>query len=263
MLEAYVDESANKQLMCVGGWLGRDFTFDRIEEAWDRRISYEQNLSVKQGFKPIERYHANYCSNFKREFSRENGWDETRQIKLTKRLINILTDNGVHNPAAIVFGGAKEDYLRYFPESSEDWEKALYFFSLVMCFYEIASLVKGTYPNERVNIFYERGKFGGAVNAALDYIKRPENIHVGRYIITAVPVGWEDCTAIQSADFMAYEGYKRVGGTFSGRETIRKSLQTLLGNGRTTLIIGHFKEDTFRKMFERKRRELRELGIIK
>lgn len=262
IFESYLDESLNTRTMCVGGWLGRDVLFDKIGEALDRRIAYERAYSIERGFKPIERYHANECSNFKGLFSRQNGWDETRQTKLTKRLINIMTENGNQNPAGIVFGGAREDYLRHFKSNPEDCDKALYFLSIAMCFSEIGRLMNGTHPNDRVTVFYERGKFGGAVDAALQYIKKPRNMHVGKYIVTAVPVGWEDCTPIQTADFMAYEGFKRIDNSMNGREQLRKSMQALLGR-ETSLAIGHFSDDAFRHIVETKPKEIEELELLR
>ena len=102
MLKAYLDESYNTRTMCVGGFLAHENVWKKIEPKWEERIAYENRKSVKMGFPPISRYHATDCANLKNEFAPKKGWNIPRQIKLTKRWIEIIRQ---HKPAGIVMGG--------------------------------------------------------------------------------------------------------------------------------------------------------------
>lgn len=258
--EAYLDESYNNSTFCVGGWLAHKKTWRHIEKLWNERIEYERRKSIVKGFPPIRRYHATDCASLQREFARNKGWDETRQIRLTKRIIEIVTSapRGQARPAGIVFGGGAEDYLRHFVGDKERWREGLYYFSIIRCLIQIADFLGGACPDGRVSIFYERGKFGGMADKAFaSLMADPRNNDISKYFVRMVPMGWEGCTALQAADFIAFEGFKRIGSSLKGKNISRRSLQTLLGK-QTTLVVGHFSDQSFRKMIERKSAEIQE-----
>jgi hypothetical protein len=208
MLEAYLDESFNGRTMCVGGFLAHERVWRKIEAKWKERIAYENRKSAKIGCPPISRYHATDCANLKREFAPENGWDVPRQIKLTKRWIEIIQQQ---KPAGIVMGGGASGFLKHFTSDTERWREGLYYFSIIMCLYHVADLMEGTYPNEKVTVFYDRGKFSGMADLAYrSLMDDSRNAHVAKYFSSMAPVGWEDFIGLQLADFMAYEGFRRI-----------------------------------------------------
>jgi hypothetical protein len=49
--------------------------------------------------------------------------------------------------------------------------------------------------------------------------------------------GWDECTALQAADFIACQGMQRVDGSLKGKREIKKSLQALIGK-RVAINIG-------------------------
>jgi hypothetical protein len=179
MFKAYLDESYNTRTVCVGGFLAHEKVWQEIEPKWKERIAYENRKSAKLGFPPISRYHATDCANLKNEFAPEKGWDIPRQIKLTKRWIEIIQ---LHRPAGIVMGGGAADFLKNFTSDTERWREGLYYFSIIMCLYHIADLMEGTSPNEKVSVFYDRGKFAGMADLAFhSLMDDPRNAHVAKY----------------------------------------------------------------------------------
>src|SRR5262249_9974035 len=98
MLNSYVDDSASKdrRVIGVGGWLCTDEDWRPIASEWRSRIEMEQRNSIKHGFPPITRYHAADCSSLVGEFDRSKGWDNDRQLRLIKRLIEIITKKRKH-----------------------------------------------------------------------------------------------------------------------------------------------------------------------
>src|ERR1017187_613683 len=89
MLHAYFDESVSpdKGIMCVGGVLAPESTWRRIEPRWAARVKIDSDKSVKDGLKPQARYHATHCASMVNEYA---GWKEDRQVRLTKRLLDVI-----------------------------------------------------------------------------------------------------------------------------------------------------------------------------
>jgi hypothetical protein len=59
---AYLDESYNNHVFCVGGFLGPETIWNEIEEQWKARLQYENEKSAIAGFPPISQYHATQIS---------------------------------------------------------------------------------------------------------------------------------------------------------------------------------------------------------
>jgi hypothetical protein len=252
-MSAYIDESYNGRVLCVGGWLALDMQWNGIERLWKERIQHERRLSIKRGFPPISRYHATDCANLKNEFSEEKGWDIPRQIRLSKKLIEIV---GRYRIAGIVGGGGIADFVKHFPGDKERCKDGLYYFSVIKFLALTCEAMKKYFPNERVSVFYERGQFGGMAQRAFDSLMSdPRNADCSKYFVTMAPLGWEDCVPLQPADLMAYEGLKRVDGSLRGEDNIRRSLQALMGKN-VSLTIGHFTDRSFGEMVANKKAEL-------
>lgn len=255
MLTAYLDESYNNRTFCVGGWLASVPEWNTIEKQWIQRVEYERRKSIEKGFPPISRYHASDCSSLKGEFDVSKGWDVTRQIKFSKRLLAILAK---HKPLGIVVGGSVDDYLRHLTSDTKEkqWQAGLYYFSIMVVMDQIAQIMKAYFPREKVTIYYDRGKFSSMADRAFRSLKDdPRNSDISKYFVTMGPMGWEDCVPLQPADLLAVEGLKRVDGSLNGKTAIRKSLQALLG-GKVDLSIGHFSDKTFQALIADKAEEL-------
>jgi hypothetical protein len=248
---AYLDESYNAKTFCVGGFLAPEGIWRGISHDWSERIGYENRRSVKKGFKPISRYHATDCAHLKREFSENNGWDIPRQIKLTKRLCEIL---GAHGPTGIVVGGGISDVENYINPDTGEARSFLYSSCFKTCLLDIAALMREHVFDARVKVFYERGEFESLAKEAFDMFKR-DDPGMFRCLVSAEPAGWETCVPLQTADFMAYQGFLRVDGSLKGKDAIRKSLQGLI-NKELPLSIVHFTDANFAdimKMIENKK----------
>jgi hypothetical protein len=229
MLTAYVDESYNDRTFCVGGWVLPEKQWTPFDRDVRKRIEQERQQSIKAGFKPISRYHASDCSNLKNEFDPSEGWDVPRQIKLSKRMLGIIIK---HRPHGVVIGGSVELFKKHFPEDKDRWRKALYYYSIALVMNELNEIRKFHYPAEKITIFYDRGKLSSMATVAFNSLKNDAYAggeDLAPHFFTMAPVGWEDCSLLQPADLLAYEGMKRVDSHLAGRAAIRKSLAELLG----------------------------------
>jgi hypothetical protein len=215
---------------------------------WEARIALENRNSAKKGFPPISRYHATDCANLKREFTQKNGWDIPRQVRLTKRLCAIFAQ---HHPQAIVIGGAPEDVRSI---STDDVKEFMYSACLKMCLLEMAGVMH-RHPPGKVEIVFDRGPFTHIATEAFGAIQaEKENTREYDCLQTMEAQGWEDCPALQVADFIAYQGMHRVDGSLRGRREIKKSLQALIGK-RVPINIGYYTKQNFLDIRQMKRNQ--------
>jgi hypothetical protein len=242
----YIDESYNSRTLCVGGLLAPASMWKTIETKWRERIDHENRLSVKKGFAPISRYHATDCANLKREFSEANGWSIPRQIRFSKRLCQILVGNG---PCAIVYGGGTEDVRKHLAPEQDIPKEYLYYISVYEHLIMAGETMNDRFPDAMVSVYYDRTKqFGKLAQQAFEaFMKDTSAKQISKYFATMAPKGWEDCIALQPADFMAYEGMKRIDSSLHGGDDVRKSLRALLGDN-MPLKIEHFTEENFRDL---------------
>jgi hypothetical protein len=237
---AYIDESYNTKTFCVGGFLAPEDIWNGITHDWSERIECERRRSIKKGLQPISRYHATDCAGLKKEFDKKHGWDITRQINLTKRLCEIL---GKHLPTGLVVGGGLDDVQLYLPPDPAQAKILLYSMCFKTCLMHIAALMYDAVYEPKVKIFYERGEYDYLAEEAFEML-RQDNRSFFECLVSIEAKGWEDCVPLQCADFMAYQGFQRVGGSLKGDDAIRKSLQALISKELPISIV-HFQQENF------------------
>jgi hypothetical protein len=253
MLTAYIDESYNNRTFCVAAWILPEPEWRALERDWKKIIERERQESIRQGFVPISRYHASDCSSLKGEFAEENGWDKIRATKLSKKLLGVIIK---HKPKGIAMGGSVDLYLKHFPDDRKVWRKCLYYFCVTLVINELDIIRKRCFPEDRISIFYDRGKLGGMADRAFCSLKdEPALIEVSRNFVTAAPMGWEDCLPLQSADLLAFEGMKRVDGHIAGRQTTRKSFDALVGKN-VDLTVAGFTDGYYKVLKQNKAKEM-------
>jgi hypothetical protein len=239
----YVDESYNGSVFCVGGFLAPEALFDHVGRLWKERLDYENRRSAQKGFPPITRYHATDCAGLKKEFRQEKGWSIPRQILLARRLCEIL---GEARPIGIVIG-ARFDEIKEFLSPDEDTARAtLYDLCFRMVLVDCSAVIRDVYPGNTINVFYDQSKeFGPLAKRAFQTFREPgTSPEIADCFIDAEPRDSRTCIPLQAADFIAYEGFKRIDGVTKGREELRKSLGALLGL-EVPLMIDQFTSETY------------------
>jgi hypothetical protein len=260
MITAYLDESYNGATFCVGGWVMYETHWPRLERDWRQWIDRERQRSVKAGSKPISRYHASDCSNLQGEYSSENGWGISRQHKFAKRLLGIIIK---HKPQGVVIGGSVDLFKKHFPEDSERWRRAMYYYSIALVMNEINEIRKAHYPCEKITIFYDRGKLSSMADVAFRSLKEDasqETEDVASHFVAMTSLGWEDTVLLQPADLIAYEGMKRMDGHLKGKSAIRKSFAALLDK-RVDIGVSAFTDAYFTELKKAKLRFIEEAEI--
>jgi hypothetical protein len=252
--ELYLDESYNSATFAVGGFLAPAWRWRRIVSAWKARLDYESRKSAKKGYPPIKRYHATDCSNLKREFDEKKGWSRSRQIRLTKRLCEIIEDG---MPSGIVVGGRLGDVRNHFGPDEKAAKEAIYDLCLRMILVIVAKEIGDRFSDAKVKVTYDQSKdFGRVAKSAYEMLV----FDPGAQFLPNFFIGMEGgdsrtCIPLQPADFLVYEGMKQLDGIRRGNDEIRKSLVAVIGT-EIPLFISQFTDQNFhsiRHMVENKR----------
>jgi len=250
MLTAYMDESYNQNTLCVAGWLCEEGLWRRLETQWDKRIQYENRQSLKAGLIAMSRFHASKLDNFQGDFK---GWGKARKVQFQKKLIDIL---GRFHPVAIACGVNLGEMISSSPEAERGilkknkWELAAYRLCMMSCFKSILEVMELHYPQEQVAVIHDHGKFNGAAQRAFSAVKRSTKCANRSALLTVAPMEWENCTALQPADLLAYEGLKLVERRLTSVADFRKSLQRIIGN-KCLVRVHRISEENLKLLIER------------
>jgi hypothetical protein len=222
MLILYSDESYNRNTICMGGWLAREHVWKQIEHKWKQRIEFESRVSIKKGLKPLSRYHAADCASRRGEFE---GWHQDRQIRLTKRLIEMLQEQRTSGLWAVAIGASLEDFVDIEPSlSKHQLKKECYKFCVNLALRHLCHAMKNYFPGEKVTIFHDSGDF--VADAQYAFSKFTD---CSDQFVTLAPLRWDQAIALQPADMIAYEVMRLADKRFQGDSAIRKSLQQIMG----------------------------------
>ena len=219
--------------MCVGGLLAKYDVWKNIQRRWKQVIDHENSLSKKAGHRIMERYHANTCANLKGDF-RE--WSQQRQIKFVKSLVAIL---GKYKPYIFANALSKQDYLdaySHIPESQ--WKGRCYEACMAACIADIGAWMQShnLQNNDELHVFHEsHDEFNTSAQNALIGL-RQSGAPYKNSVKEVTPLRWQDCIALQPADFIAYETMKLAKQINAaepvmkdGRVPLRKTITALMG----------------------------------
>ncbi len=232
MLTAYLDESWDASTMCVGGWLCNVSSWRLIQGKWERHIQRENKTSLKLNLQLISRYKAADLGCRKGEF---DGWTKQREVAFTKNLIDVLRmRNPRSRPIGIACGISFGDMLAASREWDRDhsrhkWERAAYRLCMLSCLRMVLETMTVLYPEEKVAVVHDHGKFNGPALSAFNAVKANPTIRNREALLTVTAKGWEDCVALQPADMMAFEARKLISSGIADAARFRRSLQRIIG----------------------------------
>jgi hypothetical protein len=230
MLHAYFDESVSpdKGIMCVGGVLAPESTWRRIEPRWAARVKIDSDKSVKDGLKPQARYHATDCASMVNEYA---GWKEDRQVRLTKRLLDVIGAGNKNvvgaKPILMACGISYSEMRDAFPQIRKPADIRWHSYKLCMakCLQMVADIMRRKFPDDLVTVIYDRTtEFDTAAQSAKRGIF-PIGAWTSRYVVAFTDGGWEKYIALQPADLVAFEGYKLTESCKHGTGYVRRSVQ--------------------------------------
>ena len=162
---------------------------------------------------------------------------------MTKRLCEIIGESGL---IGIAVGGRLADVRAHFDPTVNTEFETLYDLCFRMILGIADSVVRESFPTATVDVTFDQSKaFSGLAREGFETLLK-EHRQGGFRGPFKAPVGADSraCIPLQCADFLAYEALKRLDGVRRGNETIRKSLQAVMGD-RITLRIEQFTGQNF------------------
>jgi hypothetical protein len=143
-------------------------------------------------------------------------------------------------------GGRIADVRQHFDLHANTENESLYDLCYRMILVIVDGVVRENFPDAIVNVTYDQSKtFGSIAKKGFESLRNEQRQRrIDGPFKTLIHADSRDCTPLQCADFLAYEALKRLDGVRRGNETIRKSLQAIMGN-RVTLRIEQFTSQNF------------------
>lgn len=232
VFKGYIDDSTHKDVFTLSCLLAKGSTWGWLSNDWKDCVDKKNKELIRQGRKPMRRYHASDCSNHHKDFA---DWTADEVIDFTKQLIAIFNKpaNALH---VFSFALRLSELTEIIPETSPDppaFANVLLLMSMMDEIYEWMELanrdVPGALVNVQVALVHERGNYDATLQRAFKS-ERKRLPACAKLFPSLVPMGWEDCTPLQPTDFLAYETCKEVERDKQARPEMRRSLAAILGS---------------------------------
>jgi hypothetical protein len=250
ILKGYIDESygppERPKFFTLACTLSDMNEWPKIESAWKKCLAAKNKRLAAQGRKTLSRYHATDCANRRNEFK---GWTVEEQIEFTKTLLAIFKRHWVN---VIAYTMPMEAFYEEFPECADDPFPSCYSLIKILMVEIVDQIERARRKHRRIRkadivLFYERNAYGGVLQSSFDVAMNDPTFTGKEFFKTIAAVGWEDCTAIQVADLMAYDSFKDAQQGWAGkphRRTIEFLLNTRVFSGRSRT----FKADAYKHL---------------
>lgn len=208
LLTGYIDESYTGEkepvtfgLNCVYSTYPSWFW---IEVGWNKVIAEKNCQLIQQGRKPIRRFHSKEISNFENDFE---GWNGEERTDFTRNLlVQGIDGNYLHS---VGFTANLKDVAEDWPRVKFEGVKRFGYHSMLrLIMVRLESMIPQDFgPGARISLIHERCPFDGVLLDAFNFYleKRPK---ASSLFTSITPMGWENCTPLQAADFFAYEAMK-------------------------------------------------------
>jgi hypothetical protein len=253
LIKGYIDESygadsndPSTQMFTLSCAMSNVKGWAAIESAWKKCLAAKNKSLKAQNRKPLSRYHAADCAGFHNEFS---DWNKDEQIPFVKDLLASMTrgDGWVN---VIAYSMPMAAFLAEFPECKGEPLPACYsLIKLIML--EIADQIKLAQQKFKkvkradILLFHERCPYDASILNSFNNATADVTFVERGMFHSITPLGWETCTALQTADLVAYETFKDAQRRFSGRPR-HKSLDFLLSTDTFGGRARTFKQDAFK-----------------
>jgi len=203
VLQFKFDESYDNRVMSVGGWIGDELEWKRLESTWQRRIDFEN--SHNRDDQQITRFHASHMNCKDGEF--EN-WDKDMCLKFSKKLIHLLSKRRM---GSISIACDMDAIREVFPNGDfEGMIRRTYVLCFKVLMIEIARVLREYFLGDHVLLIHDHGNWDvqalEAYNLVIDEPAwEPRLLFEG-----LLPRTGSQDVGLQAADMIAYEVFKGI-----------------------------------------------------
>jgi hypothetical protein len=205
VLQFKFDESFDRQIMVVGGWIASELEWKRLEGSWQRYIDAENEVSEAE--QKITRFHATEMNCKGGEFKH---WDHRRCVRFSRKLIKLLARRQM---GAIATGCNMEVIQEIWPKGEDrTLKRRTYVLCMKQMMVDIAHLMEDIFPGDRVLLIHDHGNWDDAAVEGYNLIVDDRDWNRGHVFEGIVSKTGKDPVAIglQAADMIAYEVFKGI-----------------------------------------------------
>ena len=247
MFRGYIDESYdNKQkLFALSCLITNGKHWSEMERAWKLHLT-AQNKKLKRAGRPLlSRYHASDCSGRRNEFK---GWTRDERDVFVLGLFGIFKRIPVH---VVGYDMDLDNVCEVFPEWVNDRLGAAYYILTRFLLSTILDdyMTLGGGAPAKITLFHDRTTgYDATILRAFNKLVSEPDSNYAKLFTTVAPLTWEDCTALQPADLVAFEIFKEAERRAELRVNPRKSFDALLDLNNFGIHTKSFTKDTLVKM---------------
>jgi len=208
VLQFKFDESYDSQIMTVGGWIGEELEWKRLESTWQKRVEFE-NLHSPDNQK-ITRYHATEMNCKGGEYK---NWDKERCLLFSQKLIHMLSKRRM---AALAVACDMDAIREVFPKGDPaELKRRIYTLCFKALMVDIAHIMQTYFRGDTVVLIHDKNwstETLAAYNLMIEEAGRdPDRVWGKRALFEGLFVKTgQDAIGLQAADMFAYETFKGV-----------------------------------------------------
>jgi len=224
VLEFRFDESWNRRFMSVGGWIGEEGEWKRLETSWQRHIDRCNHKNKPD--QRISRAHASHMHKFKNEFEK---WNQPMADKFQRKLIGFLAKRSM---VAITMGVDVDALITTFPDMKSTKEKHWRAYTLCIKFTmnEIGKLMARQRPDDQVHLVHDHGSWDVQALETFNFMVDDKRWKYRKIFTGITPLTGKQSVGLQAADLIVYEAHKAikdrvVGDTDELSETVQAFLE--------------------------------------
>lgn len=203
----YFDESSDRdnRMMVVCGLFARGASIAKLERAWVRMLNKENARLVKEGRKPLSRYHASEMNALDKEFK---GWEADESKEFGKKLLRVIRNAEVY---VIAHAVVLKDFVKVFPDTKSDPKGCAYEWAMMKCLLNIGNYFGPDIPKDKratqgISLIFDRSiEYKPRAHAAYDRVKEDEKYEFRDCFNTITEGNNLTNVALQPADLLAYE----------------------------------------------------------
>ncbi len=251
LFTGYMDESydgAKQNLFVFSCLVARGKIWAEMGRAWKLQLGAVNKRLAKEGRPLISRYHASACSGCRDEFK---GWSRDERDSFVRGLFGVLKrSKGMHSVAYTI---ELDDLCEVFPEWADDRLKAAYGLLPRFVMYTVGEDLYnfGQGHPAKVTLFHDRtggeGKYDPTILQAFNTQMNGSGFRYKDYFTTIAPLAWQDCIALQPADLVAFESFKKAEAEMEARKQ-RRSFEALMNMDAFGIHIKSFNKDILKDL---------------
>ncbi|HTF70054.1 MAG TPA: hypothetical protein VK638_45990 [Edaphobacter sp.] len=217
--------------MSIGGWLGDEHEWKRLETSWQNCI--DRNNFNNRPDQQISRFHATYMNRYEREFL---NWTPELSARFANKLVGFL---GRRVMLAVTIGADMDALKDVFPRGDPKRKDYAYTLCIKTAMVELAHLMKEYFPGDQVHLVHDHGNWDHQALAGYNLMVNDlEWEHRGIFVGITSLTGLQS-VGLQAADLIAFEAHRALYSKLvHDSNTLRKAMQSLFAKG--VAIVGRY-----------------------